>query len=303
VAPLVDKVEAKEIVRQWSPSVHIIPTYAHLDKSNVTTMVSDPQFLKNIPQPYIIKPAHSSGSVAKVANDTYLCLKTCKDKHLRISENRTRHRILDRAREDLAKDFSTVHHEMQYAWIQRRVMFEQKLNMQEFRHVSHWYSAGGIPVYVDVAAPSTTKKDCDTRSFFSTDFKRLPMIHGIPACTDQDEIPKPATWDLMHQIASEIVRHLPNEIVRLNLYASETQVAFSELTFTTSNCNYNFWPIVGDGLLLALNTKEVDSTAVTAEFVEEVISGTSWVKVEMDPFVRRPKADRGYPSPGCRSLL
>jgi hypothetical protein len=54
---------------------------------------------------------------------------------------------------------------------------------------------------------------------------------------------------------------------------------------------------VADILLFALNSKEVDPTAATAEFVEEVVSGTSWVKVEMDPFVRRPKADRGYPSP------
>jgi hypothetical protein len=305
VAPLVDKFEAKEIVRQWSPSVHIIPTYAHLDESNVTTIVSDPQFLKSLPQPYIIKPTHTSGNVAEVANDTYRCLKTCKDNNLRISENgvhqRTLHRaengvrkkILHRARNDLARDYSTYYNEMQYASLHRRVVFEQKLDMKEFRDVTYWYLAGGVPVFVSLECARTDGSV--QRSFFSTGFQRLPMKLAKQTCTD--EIEKPRTWDLMHQIASEIARHLPNEIVRLDLYASETQVAFSELTFTSAHCRPNFSPIVADGLLFALNTKEVDPTAVTAEFVEEVISGTSWVKVEMDPFVRRPKADRGYPSP------
>jgi hypothetical protein len=319
VAPLVDKLEAKEIVRQWSPSVHIIPTYAHLDESNVTLIVSDPQFLNSLPQPYIIKPTHTSGNVAEVANDTYSCLKTCKDKNLRISANgvsttaefptlesrRTRHRalhraengvrkkIMHRAKDDLAHDYSAAHNEMQYASLHRRIVFEQKLDMKVFRDVTCWFLAGGVPVFVSLECARTNGSV--QRSFFSTGFQRLPMKLSSQPCTD--EIEKPGAWDLMHQIASEIAIHVPNEIVRLDLYASETQVAFSELTFTTTACKTNFFPIVADGLLFALNTKEVDPTAVTAEFVEEVISGTSWVKVEMDPFVRRPKADRGYPSP------
>jgi hypothetical protein len=43
VAPLDDKITAKEFARQWSPSVQIVPTLTHFDAQNMSLLT--PPFL------------------------------------------------------------------------------------------------------------------------------------------------------------------------------------------------------------------------------------------------------------------
>jgi hypothetical protein len=59
LAPVVDKIDAKTYARQWSPSVHIIPTLAVINALNIYLFTHD--FLKTLPQPYVIKLSHTSG--------------------------------------------------------------------------------------------------------------------------------------------------------------------------------------------------------------------------------------------------
>jgi len=56
--PFVDKVQVKDIVPAWSPSVSIIPTLAIYDPTNVTEF--DFEAMQSLTQPYMIKPAHRS---------------------------------------------------------------------------------------------------------------------------------------------------------------------------------------------------------------------------------------------------
>ena len=59
-APYVDKVQAKKILAKVNvPDLRIIPTLALLDKANVSSYSLE--FMRSIPQPYIIKASHVSG--------------------------------------------------------------------------------------------------------------------------------------------------------------------------------------------------------------------------------------------------
>ena len=82
VAPMVDKIGAKELIHQWSPSARIVPTLAYWNASFFDpTITSDDQLLESlmqIPQPYIMKPAHVSGTVSVVRYNEWRCIKGCK---------------------------------------------------------------------------------------------------------------------------------------------------------------------------------------------------------------------------------
>jgi len=112
------------------------------------------------------------------------------------------------------------------------------------------------------------------------------------------EISKPPMWDKMLQVASEIAPHMPDHVIRLDLYSSDTRVVFSELTFTTAACRRTFLPLVADGLLYALSQGLVDpEIAANPDFIKKTISDRSWVKVQMDK--RQPAVlnnNTGYPS-------
>ena len=79
VAPYVDKVKAKDIVRRMNVEslIKIVPTLAVFDQANISDFTLD--FMKSLPQPYIIKGAHLCGGVARVRNNTYHCFKLCRN--------------------------------------------------------------------------------------------------------------------------------------------------------------------------------------------------------------------------------
>ncbi len=59
-AQYVDKIQAKKILAKANvPDLRIIPTLAILDKANVSSYSLE--FMRSIPQPYVIKASHVSG--------------------------------------------------------------------------------------------------------------------------------------------------------------------------------------------------------------------------------------------------
>ena len=59
-----------------------------------------------------------------------------------------------------------------------------------------------------------------------------------------DSVPKPDTRDRQRRIVESLGKHLPKGTIRVDLYAGEKDIYFSEFTFTTSKCDAKFTPAV-----------------------------------------------------------
>eukprot|EP00980_Cylindrotheca_fusiformis_P007224 scaffold1525_cov142-Cylindrotheca_fusiformis.AAC.24 len=296
MAPFVDKVTAKEIVGTWSPSVEIVPTYAFVDQSNVTAITG--HFLKSLPQPYVFKGTHAAGFVFQVQADICKCIKPFKGKcrkDLSIDGRNSISKIQKFSMRDLKRNHTKERGEPQYASLTPKIIFEKSLNMSEFQDVAHWYVAGGVPVFASLEHDKI--QDVHFRRYYTNDYQPLPTLKLMSPAYEGDPIRKPKSWDMMLRIASDIAKKLPDQVVRVDLYFSDHRVVFSELTMSTSACQYNFNPMVADAILFALKHKQLDATRVSPKFVEQTINGQAWVQVNMDPATRRPTAGRGHPSP------
>jgi len=294
----VEKVEAKKLAAAWSPSVKVIPTLAFYDPSNITDFTYEA--MMRLPQPYIIKPAHSWGGIAGVKDDEYHCFRGCFKIRDFITESVTlneysAHLAQEQMQTDLQRDHSVAHGEMQYYNVPPRIIVEEQLDMEHIRDVTYWYTADGQPIFVSM--------ECNEehgRNIYNTDFVQLPVRLSKPPCLGVD-VKKPKTWDLMHKIATELGRHLKGYNVRIDLYASEEEVFFSEFTFTTAGCvdDVNYHPRVADGLLYAVAHGEVPASIATADFVKRTVENKSWVLLLPEEVKdgRSVGETRAFPSP------
>jgi len=62
-------------------------------------------------------------------------------------------------------------------------------------------------------------------------------------------------------------------VVRVDLYANDTNIYFSELTFTSNQCEGYYRPIAADGLLYDLMHGIVTPEQATPDYVERIING------------------------------
>ena len=108
---------------------------------------------------------------------------------------------------------------------------------------------------------------------------------------------RPSNWDEQVNVVSQLAKSVPG-IVRIDLYASESDIIFSEFTYTTGFCGMrmNFNPRVADGLLYAVQYGVVEPAAVTPELVRSIIHDTSWI-ILMDGRTVHPESFRAFPSP------
>lgn len=84
------------------------------------------------------------------------------------------------------------------------------------------------------------------------------------------------------QVVRDLAAHISGWC-RIDLYAGDGGIFFSEFTFTPFACPRNivFKPLVVGGVVLAVANGEIDSKSVTAEFVEKTIGDKSWIHVSM----------------------
>jgi hypothetical protein len=224
-APLVDKIQAKHWAREWSRSVQIVPTLAIFDDTNISSLNAMDALLRRWPQPFVIKPAHLSGGIALVQNDTYQIVKN----YLNIVAQSSRvplsmsmstqiggvddaeryHRELINV--TMRASYSDNYGEMQYQRVPHRMLVEQALDMSRFRDVTYWYMANGTPIFVSMEC--TVGDASAQRAFFTAQFRPLSMRLTYPRCTTTPVRPK--SWEAMRTIAMELSRHIP-DVVRVD---------------------------------------------------------------------------------------
>ncbi|KAL7465461.1 hypothetical protein ACHAXS_005778 [Conticribra weissflogii] len=321
-APFVDKIQAKEILRKENiPNLNVIPTYAVLDKKNISLFTLD--FMKSIPQPYIIKSTHVSGGklvtsnficnyatlfamqrVARVYNDTYSCFKYCGYKiplsPMSLDESAVRYAFAQ-INEDINLDYSSLGGELQYKYITPHIIFEEDIisGGKTNTDVTFWWLSGGIPLFVSQQCGKPLEGEHGfqkERIFVDTEFRRTPIMFNRPTCLNMTE--KPKSWEKQLEIMKRLGELFPQEVVRIDVYGGGDEVWFSEFTFTTAGCWRTFQPTVTDGLLYAVQYNKIPREVIDADFIQKVLRDDSWVSVSLDKNeIPVPEYTGTHPSP------
>lgn len=305
-----DKAHAKTLVAAMDIEGLKIPrTYALYDKKSIGQLTVAK--LRQIPQPYIIKATHMSGEVSRVKDGRLTCVKGCDLSSSVPIGKKALAKVRKRSLRGLATDFTLLYNETQYALrtdtlpngrgLHPQIIIEEDIQVDDVTaDVSFWYAAAGRPLFVSVQCSPTGAGDLGTtkeRAIFSTDFRRLNMSLMRPPCPGQKV--KPRNWAKQVEVATALAAGAPGP-VRIDLYASERDIYFSEYTYTTSFCkpSAGFRPRVADGLIHAVQRGAIDPARATPELVRSIIHDTSWVYLTLvrDRMVH-PEASRAFPSP------
>mgnify|MGYP000144427929 CR=1 FL=1 len=99
-------------------------------------------------------------------------------------------------------------------------------DMQEY----HWWVVHGQPVFVCARCDVPGEK---RGSYYTADFRELAIKSVLGPCTN---VTKPPTWNRMVKIVKQVGAHIPG-VVSIDVFANETDVFFSELTFSRNGCS------------------------------------------------------------------
>lgn len=282
-APWADKVQSKELLKELDiEGIRIPRTLALFNKSMLDRMtVKDLELLvKELPSDFVLKPAHTSGAVARVVNASrYSCFKKCHYPAVNGRLPDAYNTMLKNMKYSIAHMHSRKNYEriikgrqLQYEYIPKQIIIEEHLPLDQLDEWHFWVVDGQI-LFVCLRCGSHG-------SYFSTRFQTLNMSQGLPPCPNPPKQP-PVSWNRMLQVVKEIGRHIPG-VIRLDLYASSTDetIFFSEVTFTSTACTTAFEPLVADALIYATLHRNV--TTVGPALVETVVNDRSCVALEAD---------------------
>ncbi|MDE0146827.1 MAG: ATP-grasp fold amidoligase family protein [Rhodospirillaceae bacterium] len=198
---MTDKEHAKHYFSSVVGSEFVIDTYDILRNKNEL----EDYVLRKLP--CVLKPTHSSGQAIVCINP--------RDP-------------LDRG--VLAKWFEMnrydVAREQNYRYLAPKVIVEE-LFSEDGHTVPDDYKIfcfGGVPKMIQV---DTDRFTIQSQSFYDIEWNRIPVVALYPG-KDKDE-PKPILLDRMLELARELSAPFP--FVRVDMYATTTEIRIGELTF------------------------------------------------------------------------
>jgi hypothetical protein len=271
-APFVDKDRVKYLVQSMNSTVRIIPTLATYNKDNLSNFTE--ATLESLPDSFIIKPSHTTGSVARFDNGTYNCFKQCNFNFAPKTPEGSVSRMKENMKHIIKGSRYIENLERQYKYIKPNIIIEEHLPMEGMLEY-HWWIVNGHPVFVCIRCNEITAA---RGSYFSSRFEQLNVTSSLEPC---ENLRKPSTWDEMQTIVRQLGKHIDG-IVRLDLYANDEAVWFSEFTFSSASCRGHFKPLAADALLYNVLHNRLGQEMVTPQFVEAYINQMSWVLVDMD---------------------
>ena len=213
---LVDKYEAKDIVRKRIGDEYIIPTLG------VWNSFDEIDFNK-LPDKFVLKTTHDSGGVA-----------VCMDK-----SDKTIASARKKMNKSLKHNFFYEHREYPYKNIKPRIIAEQYMvdeSGTELKDYKFFCFDGKCRMLFIATDRSINDVKFD---FFDTEFNHLPFVQGHPWATKK--ITKPAGFEKMIALAEELSKGFPH--VRVDLYDNiNGKIYFGELTFFHFSGNVPFEP-------------------------------------------------------------
>ena len=216
---MVDKYEVKNYVKDIIGEEYIIPTLGVYDKFD------DIDFEK-LPNQFVIKCTHDSGSTV-----------VCRDKN-NLNIKATKKKI----NKCLKKNFYYSHREWPYKDVKPRIIIEKYLVDGEKERPNDYkiYCFNGKATTFLVMTDRTPNSV--RVNFYDMNWKQLPISDAHT--NSEQKIVKPINDKLMIEIAEKLSKDIP--FVRVDFYEIEGHVYFGELTF---------FP---DGGFVEYNPKEYD---------------------------------------------
>lgn len=202
----------KVLVRNWIISKigeeYLIPLYGVLNS------FSEINF-KELPEKFVIKCNHDSGSVFICDNKSKLNMKYLKNKYNFL----------------IKRDYSNVHFEEQYRGIKSKIIIEKYMgnDIKDYKFLCF----NGKPYYCWVDFNRYTNHK---RNIYDLNWNLQPFNqynYGNYFNSDGSNIEKPEKFDEMIHIVEILCRDFDH--VRVDLYLIENQIYFGEMTFTNGS--------------------------------------------------------------------
>jgi len=232
-AVFADKIAARGLAANIIGSQYIIEVYDILD---TVESLSE----KNYPYPYIVKPNHASGQIARVRNDA------------------DRAKMLVEVKKWDANEYSPKT-EWAYRGITHKFIIEKLLQNKDNTAPTELYMIYffGEPVLFYVV------KDRETvphKAFLTPKWEKLDLKYNYPVLHDVP--PKPDNFDEILSLGAQLAEGI--DFLRVDFFMVDDQIFFGELTNFIAAGQEQFQPFEFEAELLAqyqrLQKEHIDST-------------------------------------------
>jgi len=188
---------------------HLIPLLFETQNWKDVTMDAIPDV------PCIVKPTHTSGDYQIIKNKNEVDIKLLRSE----------------CRYWLNIDYYRRSGEWQYKNAPRRIIIEQLLQCKD-GHIPNDYKLHYINGNLQFIYCSIGRETINIRKIYDADWKPVPFtwlpVTKDSSCTLGDDIPRPATFDLMKHYADEIAKMF--DYVRVDFYDVDGKMYFGEIT-------------------------------------------------------------------------
>ncbi len=225
---MADKYESKKIIAEIVGSRYVIPTL-------VVWESFDEIDFDSLPEQFVLKCTHDSGSVIIVQDKSRLNIKkAC--------------RILQKG---LGRNYYSEFREWPYKDIKPRIMAEQYLSDIQAEYKIFCFD--GEPGLI-LVCKGKAHGEGRTNDYYDMSFKHIPVRAEYPNAPTPDE--KPVELDEMLEVARKLSAGIPQ--VRIDFYLAGGKVYTGEITFYHEAGNTKFKPEIYDekfGELITLPEK------------------------------------------------
>jgi hypothetical protein len=248
LAKYVDKVVVKNIVHKYNLPIKIPKTYAFVTESRDITL----EMINALPSEYVFKANHGSSMTVIVKGNSYRCYGFCKkykyDGKLKTNQLTF---LQTNCRRWLSIDYGKVENELYYSSVNRKCFFEEMIPQNDDYKI---YVFHGNPALIDL---HTFRFEGRRQAFYTPSWRKVDMKKlSLPTA----DVEKPSCLMEMLQIAKQLSRDF--HFVRVDLYLSEKQIVFSELSISPGACKSHFSPSIAEkfyGFLAAGGNEDPES--------------------------------------------
>ncbi len=213
---MADKYEAKKIIAGIVGSRYVIPSLGVWDSFDEIDFDS-------LPEKFVLKCTHDSGSVIVVPEKSKLNMKKAR-------------KILCKG---LGRNYYSMFREWPYKDIQPRIFAEQYLSgIQAEYKIFCFNDEPGLILVCKGKAHGEGR----TNDYYDISFRHIPVIDGYPNTPEPDE--KPAELGEMLEVAQKLSAGIPQ--VRIDLYLAGGKVYTGEITFYHNAGHSRFKPEIYD---------------------------------------------------------
>ena len=220
---LADKYLVREWIREKIGDQYLIPLYGAYDSF-------DEIDFNSLPDKFVIKCNHDSGSVTLVNDKSKINIPELKKKYDAL----------------IKRNFAWLGWEMHYKDIKPKILIEKFMDeaaINDYR----FFCFDGTPYYCAIDFHNEQHKISE-RNFYNMNWELQPFGLGYP--THNAEVHRPENFDEMKKVTEKLCENLSH--VRVDLYSIGGKVYCGEMTFTHANGTQKFTPDEYDYKLGAL---------------------------------------------------